>query len=280
MAKTGVVDVGGGYRGVYAAGVFDRCMDEGVTFDLGIGVSAGSANITSFISGQKGRNFRFYTEYGSRPQYAGVRNFLLKRTFIDLDYVYGTLSNAGGEDPVDFEAFTTNPMDFIVVAAEAETGKVKYFRKQDTRRDDFSILKASSAIPTVCKPYKVKGIAYYDGALGDPVPVDKAFAEGCDKVVVVLTKPRDTIREPDSDIKLARFIDRKYPKAAEALRLRAQHYNEGVTRAKELEAEGRVLIVAPEDTCGVSTLTREKDKLYALYAEGYKDGTAIPEFIR
>ena len=26
--KIGVIDVGGGLRGVYAAGVFDRCMDE------------------------------------------------------------------------------------------------------------------------------------------------------------------------------------------------------------------------------------------------------------
>lgn len=25
--KTGVIDAGGGLRGIYAAGVFDRCMD-------------------------------------------------------------------------------------------------------------------------------------------------------------------------------------------------------------------------------------------------------------
>lgn len=279
MAKTGVVDVGGGFRGIYAAGVLDRCIDDGVTFDLGIGVSAGSANIASFISRQKGRNFRFYTEYGLRPQYAGIRNFLFKRSFLDLDYVYGTLSNTGGEDPVDFEAFAANPMDFIVAAAEAETGEVAYFDKQDIKLDDLSILKASSAIPTVCKPYEVEGIAYYDGALGDPVPVDKALEEGCDKVVVILTKPRDTLRTADSDIKLARFINKKYPKAAVALRERARRYNEGVARTKELEAEGRVLIVAPDDTCGVSTLTRDKEKLYALYAKGYADGAAVAGFV-
>lgn len=51
--KTGIVDVGGGLRGVYAAGVFDYCLDAGIQFDLGIGVSAGSANVSSFIAGQK-----------------------------------------------------------------------------------------------------------------------------------------------------------------------------------------------------------------------------------
>ena len=39
--KTGIVDVGGGLRGIYAAGVLDYCIDQGTSFDLGIGVSAG-----------------------------------------------------------------------------------------------------------------------------------------------------------------------------------------------------------------------------------------------
>lgn len=279
MSKVGLVDAGGGFRGIYAAAVLDRCLDDGVKFDLGIGVSAGSANVTSFISNQKGRNYCFYVEYGMRKQYASLRNFLFKGSFIDMDYVYGTLSNSDGENPVDYEAFMANPMELIVVAADATTGKVKYFTKDDVSFDNFDILKASSSIPAVCKPYSIDGIPYYDGALGDPVPVAKAIDEGCDKVVVLLTKPKDTVRLPDSDIKMARFIDRKYPHAAEAFRQRAKHYNEGVDLAKRLEREGRVLIVAPDDTCGVSTLTRKKDPLNALYAKGYADGAAVKEFI-
>ena len=45
MAKIGIIDVGGGLRGIYAAGVFDWCMENGVQFDYGIGISAGSANL-------------------------------------------------------------------------------------------------------------------------------------------------------------------------------------------------------------------------------------------
>lgn len=45
--KIGIIDVGGGYRGVYAAGVMDRLMQMDLWFDLGIGVSAGSANLAS-----------------------------------------------------------------------------------------------------------------------------------------------------------------------------------------------------------------------------------------
>ena len=37
--KYGVIDVGGGLRGIYGAGVLDRCLEEDLRFDLCIGVS-------------------------------------------------------------------------------------------------------------------------------------------------------------------------------------------------------------------------------------------------
>ena len=45
--KTAIIDVGGGMRGIYAAGVLDCCLDERITVDLAIGISAGSANLAS-----------------------------------------------------------------------------------------------------------------------------------------------------------------------------------------------------------------------------------------
>lgn len=73
VAKIGVIDVGGGLRGIYAAGVFDWCLENGVKFDYGIGISAGSANLASNLSGQRGRNYLFYEEYSMRGQYAAQR---------------------------------------------------------------------------------------------------------------------------------------------------------------------------------------------------------------
>lgn len=54
--KLGVVDVGGGLRGIYAAGIFDYRLDKNIQFDLCIGVSAGSANAASYIAGQYRQN--------------------------------------------------------------------------------------------------------------------------------------------------------------------------------------------------------------------------------
>ena len=64
--KTGLIDVGGGMRGIYGAGVMDVCLEEDIYFDYCIGISAGSANISSFLSRQEGRNYRFFHDYSFR----------------------------------------------------------------------------------------------------------------------------------------------------------------------------------------------------------------------
>ena len=141
------------------------------------------------------------------------------------------------------------------------------------------MLKASCAIPFVCKPYPVKGRPYYDGALGDPIPIETAFSMGCDKVVLILTKPKDVLRTPEKDKKLAARIKRKYPKAAEQLSRRAEKYNKGVALAKQYEQQGMLLILAPDDTCGVDTLTRDVDAMKRLYQKGLQDSERISEFL-
>ena len=102
---------------------------------------------------------------------------------------------------------------------------------------------------------------------------------GCDKVVLILTRPKDTIREPGKDNRLAHRIRREFPEAAEALRNRASKYNDGVSLARQYEAEGKLLIVAPDDTCGVHTLCRDGFKMRHLYGKGYVNAEKIPPFL-
>lgn len=277
--KLGVVDVGGRLRGVYASGIFDFCLTEEIRFDVCVGVSAGSANIASYAAGQRGRNFLFYTEYPFRKDYMGVQSFRRNRSYLNLDYIYGTLSNSGDENPLDYQAIQKSPAELVIVACNARTGEARYFGKTDLKPDDYRVLKASSAIPFICRPYEVEGVPYYDGALGDPVPVEKSFEAGCERVVVILSKPRDMLRTPEKDPLFARLIQRNYPLAAESLRRRSERYNDGVRRAMEYERQGRALILAPDDTCGVDTLTKDQAALRALYQKGQQDARRILDFI-
>ena len=49
--------------------------------------------------------------------------------------------------------------------------------------------------------------------------------------------------------------------------------------AQRYAIEGRALIVSPDDTCGVDTLTRDKDALDRLYQKGLHDGEKVERFL-
>lgn len=276
---TGVIDTGGGLRGIFGAGVFDYCLDKQIDFDYCIGISAGSANVVSYIGGQKGRNYQFYMEYSFRHQYMSFRNFIRTGSYVNLDYVYSDLSNSYGENPLNYEGIKRSEKILKIVALNALTGESIYFDKDDMAQDDYDILKASSNIPVICKPYFVKGIPCYDGGLAEPVPIKKAFEEGCEKVVVVLTKPREFLRIPDKDVRISRLIRYKYNKVAHSLKTRAEKYNESVALAKAYEKQGKVLIVAPTDISGMRTLTKNSEGMQRMYDQGYTAAKSITAFL-
>ena len=125
--KTGLVVEGGGMKCAYSAGILDRFLDEHITFDYCIGVSAGSANTASYLAGQRGRNLRFYVDHLNEPGYMGVKNLLRTGQFFGLQYIYQTLTNSDGADPIDYPAIVENPAEFELVATDAATGKPVYF---------------------------------------------------------------------------------------------------------------------------------------------------------
>lgn len=76
-----LIDVGGGLRGVYAAGVLDGLLDRGIMAELNIGVSAGAANPATYIAGQKTRTYTYYHDYSFRKEYASLQNFIFENRF-------------------------------------------------------------------------------------------------------------------------------------------------------------------------------------------------------
>lgn len=277
--KIGVLDAGGGFRGIYGCGVLDACLDMGIMFDYAVGVSAGSANLFSYLARQRGRNYVFYTEYGFRKQYASLGNFLRRGNYVDLDYVYSTLSNSDGENPLDYDAFEANPAEFYVVACDARTGEAAYLGRDFISRDNYQVCKASSALPVACRPQRVGDRLYFDGGMADPVPIEKAFADGCDKVVLILTRPRSSLRTPKDDATFARLLKLRYPKAARELSLRYKKYNDAVALAGEYEKQGKLLVVAPDSIGHMTTLKRTKEDMDMLYEKGLRDAKQIPEFL-
>ena len=134
-------------------------------------------------------------------------------------------------------------------------------------------------MPIACRPYPVEGKPYFDGGVADPVPYRKALEDGCTRLVVVLTRPRDFRRPPQKHMGLARAMLRRYPAALEQLAKRHIRYNQAVDEIEALEAEGNVLLLAPRDIDGMSTLSKNEMAMERLYGYGYQDGAKAAAFL-
>lgn len=271
MGKTGLVVEGGGMKCAYSAGILDEFLDHGITFDYCSGVSAGSANVASFLGGQKGRNLRFYTEHIHEPEYFGKKALHDSGDLFNLDYIYRTLSNSDGADPIDWEALTSNPAEYEVIATDAKTGHPHYFDGKSMPKDDYSIIMASCALPAVCHPVKVDGRRYFDGGVSDAIPVKRAFQRGCTRVVVITSKTRDFVKEPEEHRAFYTLMCWKYPKIIRALNNRHRMYRHCQGLMYKLEEMGKVFVFAPSEHLPMSTYAMDEEENRALYDLGLQD---------
>lgn len=273
--KVAIIDVGGGMKSIYGAGIYDYLMDHGLTFDIAIGVSAGSSNLATYKAGQSGRLKRFYQEYAGRKEYMGLRKYLSTGNYVNLPYIFEDLSSRGGEDPLDWDRYEENPMDFWVVSTDAISGTAHYFKAGS----DPKPFEASCNLPLLNRAFMLDGHPYYDGGLTDPVPYEKAFELGAEKVVVVLTRPEDKKRIEQLNIPIAKILGYRWPGAGKALLNRSTIYNEQIRDMQKYKDEGRILALYPEHSYGVTMLLRCRYNSEKLYREGYRDGEKIRTFL-
>ena len=279
MKKVGIIDVGGGMRDIYGAGIFDYLMDKKIEIPMCLGVSAGSANVASYVSKQKGRNISFYEEYSREKKYMSLGNLIKTGSYLNVDYVYGELSNEGGRNPWDFDAAMKSSQELVVIASDANTGKPVYFTKKDYSKNDYGMLKGSSNLPIVNKAFKWKGYELFDGVLTDPMPYEYAFSHGCTNVVLVLTRPVD-FRKKTDHVRTYESLRKKYPKFVEKLYARCDLYNTKLDNfIEKYVSTGKGFVIGPEDTFGVDTLTKDKKAMQKLYKEGYEDGKKIEKYL-
>ena len=90
-----------------------------------------------------------------------------------------------------------NPTEFVTVVTDAETGTPFFFNKSEINGSS-TVLRASSSIPVFSPVVEYKNGRYLDGGTTDPIPVAKALTDGCNKVVVVLTRDRNYRKQPES----------------------------------------------------------------------------------
>lgn len=269
--KIGLVVEGGGMKCTYNAAILDAFLDHNITFAYCIGASGGSGNLASYLAGQRGRNLRFFTEHIHSPSYFGLRSFLKTGDLFGLQYIYGTLTNSMGKDPLDFPALKNNPAEYEVVVTNALTGKAEYFGKEAMAQDDYRLIMASSAIPAACRPVELNDIPYFDGGLSDAIPVSRALEKGCDRLVVILSKMRDYVRKPQGMRLFYTMRCHRYPQIISLIDHRHTAYNQNLQEVFALEREGKAFVFAPSHPIHAGTYSMNEQAERDLYALGMED---------
>lgn len=269
--KIGLVVEGGGMKCACNAAILDAFLDNGIAFDYCIGVSAGAGNLVSYLAGQRGRNLRFFTEHIHDPEYFGLKSLLKTGDLFGIRHIYGDLTRAGGKDPLDFPAFLKNPAEYEAVVTNALTGEPEYFGKDAMKQDDYRLIMASSAIPAVCRPVELNGVPYFDGGISDAIPVSRALEKGCDRLVVILSKPRDYVRKPQGMRFLYALRCRRYSNIVSQIDQRHIAYNHNLQEVFALEQQGKAFVFAPSRPIHVGTYSMNEQMERELYALGMED---------
>ena len=126
----------------------------------------------------------------------------------------------------------------------------------------------------------LEGKPYLDGGCADPIPWKHALEQGCDRVVVVLTRERDYRKQADGTLRVLDRVFRQYPRFLATMHARAEAYNRGREELFALEKAGRILVIAPEDTLGCRRTERDLEVIRALWQSGYFTGRNRAEEIR
>ncbi|MGM9987569.1 MAG: patatin family protein [Bacillaceae bacterium] len=266
--KIGLVLEGGGMRGLYTIGVLDYFLDQNIKTDYCIGVSAGACNGVSYVSSQKGRSYRINTNYLDDKRYVSFSNFIKTKSLFGMDFLFDEIPHK--LDKFDYEAFLNSACEFVAGVTDVQTGKPVYFGKEALDHDS-TVLRASSSIPIFSPIVEYNGGQYLDGGTSDPIPVRKALADGCDKVIVVLTRDRSYVKSPEKFRSIYKRVFKNNPEMVQLLDNRHHIYNETLTYLKELEKSGQAVVIAPSEPITISRFEKNMDKLEGIYQMGIEN---------
>ena len=99
----------------------------------------------------------------------------------------------------------------------------------------------------------------------------KALADGCDKVVVVLTRDRSYVKDQEKHRRLYCRKFREDPAMIRLLDTRHELYNETRRFVFDLEKKGRAVVIAPSEPLTISRFEKRREALDQVFQLGRRD---------
>lgn len=257
-------------RGLFTAGITDVMMEAGIEPDGLIGVSAGAAFGCNYKSRQIGRAIRYNTRFAKDSRYSGIRSLLRSGNYFNARFDYHIVPEQ--YDIFDHKTFKQNPMEFIVVCTDVETGKAVYQPLTEADYDCYEWIRASASMPLASKVVEVGGYKLLDGGVSDSIPLEYFERIGYDRNVVILTQPDGYQKGHNRLMPLMRLALRKYPNMIEALDKRHIMYNNELAFVRKAEQEGRCLVIRPEKDIPIGHISHNPENMRRVYDMGRQTG--------
>ena len=264
--KKGLVLEGGGMRGLFTCGILDTFMEKGVDFDGAVGISSGACFGCNFKSRQPGRALRYNLRFAGDKRFCSLRSLIKTGDIFNAEFCYHTIPTE--LDPFDFEALKANPMEFYMGVTDIETGKAVFPKFTDGNDKELAWMQASASMPLAARIVEIDGGKYMDGGIADSIPLAFMQSAGYDRNVVILTQPRNYVKTPNKLMPIIRMVYRKYPQFVEATTHRHEVYNAETRYVFEQEKAGKVLVLCPETSLGISRIERNVENLQRVYDLG------------
>lgn len=264
--KKGLVLEGGAMRGLFSAGVTDVLMENNITFDGAVGVSAGACFGCNYKSGQNGRVIRYNLRFCKNRRYCSMHSLITTGNIFNAEFCYHTIPDE--LDVFDSQVFEINPMEFFAVATDIETGKAVYHRMSKANYHEFEWLRASASMPLFAEIVGLDGRKMLDGGISDSIPLKFMESQGYEKNIVVLTQPRNFTKSKSKALPLIKVRYRKYPEFVKAFEKRPAMYNNELKYIRKAEKEGRAFVIAPPEKLPIGHIEHEQDRLLEVYRIG------------
>ena len=267
--KVGLVLEGGGMRALFTAGVLDALLDiKELDIDGIVGVSAGALFGVNYVSGQKERAIRYNKKYARDKRYMGFYSWITTGNAVNEEFAFYEIPFK--LDVFDQEKFKQSKIDFYVVMTNVESGKPEYVLIKDVFKQ-MEYLRATSALPFASKIIEINGKKYLDGGISDSIPIDYCEGLGYDKIILVLTRPKNTHKEDKLNF-LYKLVYRKYPNLVERLINMGKDYEVVLKKIEDLENKNKIFVIRPPKVLKIGRLEKNEDKIQNVYDIGLNTG--------
>lgn len=267
--NAGLIFEGGGMRGAYTAGIIDALLENDIEFAYCYGVSSGACHATTYLSKQIGRANRVVSDYLEDKRYFSLRNLITTGNMFGIDMMFNIIPKQ--LDPYDYEGARKNPAKFYVGVINVKTAESEYLHVADIDREYMKIA-ASMSLPIISRKVKIDGQSYLDGGIVDSIPLKRSIADGNKKTVLVLTQDAAYRKGINKILPIIALCYCFYPKFVWKIATRHIRYNQALELVAAEEQAGRAFVFRPKKPVKVGRLELNREKIDALYKEGYEDG--------